>query len=120
MNVIVGPEWDDALQICAEYFDSTAGDDPASIAKTLNEIAESICPAKVGITHIVQEERNTGEISADCPDILPGETEAGGEPEESVTEQVAAEPSVGNGGAKQNCPGGNCSAWPAYRWGWWW
>ena len=117
MNVIVGEEWDKALQYCADYFDANAADDSGSIVKVLNEIADRIYPPTPGLVHIVQDERETETVAATNPEDTPGETEAGDKPEESVTEQGAAEPPKGNGGVKQSCPGGNCQR--QQYWFWW-
>lgn len=121
MNVIVGEEWDKALQACADYFDANAADDAGSIIKVLNEIADRIYPPTPGLVHIVQDdERETETVAATNPDDTPGETANGDKPEDAVTEQGAAEPPKGNGGITQNCPGGNCPRYPAQNsWFWW-
>ena len=119
MNVIVGEEWDKALQVCADYFDANADDEAGSIVKVLNEIADRVSPPVPGLVHIVKDEQKTETVAATNPEDKPGETEAGDKPEESVTEQGAAEPPKGNGGVNKTCPNGQCNRYPVQYWGWW-
>lgn len=120
-NVVLGEEWDNALQICADYLDA-AGESDEEIAAALIEIADAISPATTGITHIVEVD----------PAVEPGEVSDS----ETETEEVAALPPEDSDNAEnqndvRNCPNGTCPGtgsraagnaggyYQRYGYGWW-
>ena len=97
-NVVLGEEWDNALEICADYLDA-AGDSDEEIAAALIEIADAIGgAATVGITHIVGGEPPQGNLGSQPSEVAsatPSDDpidEPDGESDDSPEEPVAAEP----------------------------
>ncbi len=120
-NVVLGEEWDNALEICADYLDA-AGDSDEKIAAALIDIADAIGgAAPVGITHIVEVD----------PAVEPGDVS-----DETGPEEVAALPPEDSDNAEEqsdvrNCPNGTCPGtgsraagnaggyYQRYGYGWW-
>ena len=141
-NVVLGEEWDNALEICADYLDA-AGDSDEEIAAALIEIADAIGgAATVGITHIVGGEPPQGNLGSQPSEVAsatPSDDpidEPDGESDDSPEEPVAAEPPGESDNAEnqndvRNCPNGTCPGtgsraagnaggyYQRYGYGWW-
>lgn len=113
-NVVLGDEWDNALQICADYFES-AGETEEEIIDALNEIADAIAPASAGITHIVRAEPAADAQPTEAASVDPEQPD---ESDDSNEEPTAAEP-PGEIEKERTCPNGNCPTVRSTGYGWW-